>query len=167
MRLLTKIGRRLATFAVVGMLAAIATATPASAAVTYWKFKNIETQQCLTSGVKGGPDDHPTAKVFLRSCVVSDYQDWDWVGNDLYKLLQNRKTKLCLMTDDKGGDDAKNGVWTSRCDGTKPGQRWAWYAEKWLQAEITGFLRSDPKPGAVYVHDNYFNDRSDWYGNRL
>lgn len=160
MRLLTRIGRRLATFAVVGMLAATATTTlaaPASAATTYWKFKNIETQQCLTGGSSG--------VVYLRSCIVSNYQEWDWYGTGLYKLLKNRGSELCLMTDDKGGDDAKNGVWTSRCDTTNnPGQRWAWYGNTWLQAEITGFLRSDPKPGAVYVHDNYFNDRSDWYG---
>jgi uncharacterized membrane protein len=170
MRLLTKIGRRLATFAVVSMLAATATtalATPAAAAPTYWKFKNIETQECLTSGVKGGPDDAPTASVYVRSCVGSNYQEWDWIHAGTYKRLKNRKTQLCLMTDHK---NSVNAVWLSKCgaagddNGPTAGQRWAWTGNKRLENYISGALRTSPTQGAVYAADDFFDDRCDWSG---
>jgi hypothetical protein len=44
--------------------------------------------------------------------VVSDYQEWDWIHSGTYKRLQNRKTKLCLMTDH---ESSVNAVWLSKC----------------------------------------------------
>jgi hypothetical protein len=149
MRLLS----RLATVAVVFAAVATALASPAAAAPTYWKFKNVVTQQCLTAG--------KTDVVYLRSCVVSDYQEWDWIYSGTYKALRNRGNGHCLMTDHENVDNA---VWTSACGSGRDGQRWAWINNKWLQSNIGGFLRSTTTEGRVRAHEDWFNDRADWVG---
>lgn len=147
MRLLTK----LATLAVAVATAAIALASPAAAAPTYWKFRNVEKDMCLTAG--------SSAVAYIADCKSTDYQLWDWLDNgDSHKRLRNKATNRCLVTDLRS---SLNSVWTGTCDADADGQRW-YYGNEFIAVRWGNWLRTSPKSaGGVYTAGDYLT-MDDW-----
>lgn len=123
MRLLGKLGRRLASLAAVGVIVAAANvslASPAAAArYGWWLFRNVEEGTCLSVTSTGG--------VSQADCSFGPRQLWDWVGEGegAYTQLRNQYSNRCLVTDHKS---EINAVWTTVCakdlDNVPAGMRW-------------------------------------------
>ncbi|MFD5699950.1 hypothetical protein [Streptomyces lasiicapitis] len=89
----------------------------AAPAPNYWFFVDDTHERCLT----GGKIDGATSRVFLTKCNGSNFQKWDWRGDDPdqrpQEQLQNKATGLCLATDNESMEN--NAVWASQCEWRK------------------------------------------------
>lgn len=141
-------------------LATTATLSPASAAPTYWEFKNTANGKCLTGSAT-------TTAVWVSTCNDGQQQQWDWVGSNTYKLLKNRASGRCLTSDSKS---LNNAVWTSSpCDSSVNGQLW-WFSgndTKILADRWSDWLRTSPSGSdAVYAtsETSTYADWAEWTG---
>jgi hypothetical protein len=97
-------------------------ATPASAAATYWTFKSAYNGECLNGSAT-------TAAVWTAPCNGGPSQQWDWIGavenwNGRYQKLQNRHSGECLMSDSESGG-GRNAVWQSNCNQNTTNLYWS------------------------------------------
>jgi hypothetical protein len=165
-----RLGATVAALATAACLGAL-TPTPAQAAApdwnpVYWTFKNTDGgngNRCLTGGKI---DDRGYASAFMSTCNRSNFQQWDWRGNDSenpipYKQLQNKATGLCLTTDYKRVYG--NAVWLSKCDWVD-GERFN-YDEvyHYLQPHVLGLLHT-VESGAVYNGYDGLPSENTWVG---
>lgn len=151
MRMLKRITGIFSTVALAASIAVFA-ATPAQAETTYWTFRAAygadEASGCLTGGMITGTQ----AGTYMRSCIDSDYQRWDWSTNyaDGWNYLVNKKTGLCLTVNEPGGPSPAPVFLRSCVEGSNY-QRWTYdYGEQYL-ANMPGiFLTTTPDGDAVY-----------------
>ncbi|WP_345631642.1 RICIN domain-containing protein [Rugosimonospora acidiphila] len=110
----------------VSLVAALATAaigatlslsaSPASAATTYWNFRNDATGKCITAGVSSG------SSVWADTCTYGNSQDWSWVKTsytDGFKLLKSRSSGKCLHY---SFGLANSTMWQAPCDTNSPSE---------------------------------------------
>lgn len=155
-----------AALALAGGIGALQPA-PAHAAPepAYWIFKDDTHARCLT----GGKIDGGSSQVFVSKCNGSNFQQWDWRGEDPdrtrpFKQLQNKATGLCLATDNLSLE--KNAVWASRCEWRK-GMRFHYDAStNGIYSALTNYSTAleSTLEGAVYGTTR--GGWMEWYGSR-
>ncbi|WP_129842937.1 ricin-type beta-trefoil lectin domain protein [Streptomyces sp. RFCAC02] len=138
------------------LLCVTGTMTTASAATTYWTFKNHANGKCLTASSSN--------KVWVATCTGGTSQQWDFVGpnND---WLKNRATGRCMTTD---METHRNAVWTTTCSATYSPARWQYYSNSVFTYPYGDNLRTSPSgSSAVYSVDAWDDaplEYSEWTG---
>ncbi|QCX81707.1 Ricin-type beta-trefoil lectin domain protein [Streptomyces sp. YIM 121038] len=167
----TRVTHRLSTgVAALALAGGICVLQPTSAQAApgpeYWTFRNIylNGNQCLTGGkINGGK-----TSVFMSKCNGSNFQQWDWRGDDpgglSMKQLQNKATGLCLATDNKSWEN--NAVWTSRCE-WRDGMRFHYDDDqKYIMSALTSYnvFLTARESGAVYSTSDNDAAGHSWFG---
>lgn len=142
------------------LLAASGTVTQASAATTYWTFKSRYNGHCLTGSAS-------TTAVWTAPCTGGPSQQWYWYGTrevyggESYRMLRNRHSGDCLMTDFESGG-GRNAVWQSSCSNQTSTREWTNDSPDLLQPPyVNNSLRVSPASNAVYTNDPLFSHSND------
>ncbi|WP_157882583.1 ricin-type beta-trefoil lectin domain protein [Streptomyces silvensis] len=161
-----RLGKGIAAVALAVGIGALQTVSAQAAPdPTYWTFGDSTFERCLT----GGKIDGATSRVFLTKCNGSNFQKWDWRGDDPdyypHEQLQNKATGLCLATDNESMEN--NAVWASQCEWRK-GMRFHYDdAGHTLCPALTNYstcLVARPN-GAVYGTSR--GGAYEWWGSRV
>ena len=147
MNVLTKIGRRAASLAAVGVVVAAtmtALVPSASGAPQYWRINNLMTERCLTADVANN------SLAYMAPCSTTNtYQQWTMIADtdSSDQQFKNRATGRCLSTVET--TSLNQDVRTSTCSSTAAGQFWGWaWADEVVGSRIVStyysFLRTTP-----------------------